>query len=177
MWMLILGLALFFGAHLVLPRLRGQMTDNVVKLGVSLLSFIGLALVVVGYGAADYSAVYTPLGVDAAKPFTHALMPLAAILIVAAQTPNNIKRYVPHPMSTGVLIWAALHLLVRGDLASVLLFGAFGAFAAFNIATGSRPARLPVATRWDLITVVAGLVFYAAVLWAHGAIGGVYLFG
>ena len=55
------------------------------------------------------------------------------VLLVAAYTPTHIRRTVRHPMMLAVLIWALLHLLVNGDLASLLLFGGLGAFAVSKV--------------------------------------------
>lgn len=177
MTLLWLGLALFFAVHLSAPVIRRATTRNVARLAVALPSFIGLALMVVGYQGAEIQEVYQPLARETALGLSHGVMPIAFVLLVAANTPNNIKRFIPHPMSTAVLIWALLHLAGNGDLASVALFGAFALYALLNIATGARPERAPAPIKWDAITLVIGLVAYGAALWAHGAVGGVYLIG
>ena len=57
-----------------------------------------------------------------------------------------------HPMLTATKAWALAHLLVNGNLADVLLFGSFLAWAVANrIAVGKRvvrkvPARRPEST-------------------------------
>jgi hypothetical protein len=45
---------------------------------------------------------------------------------------RRIKAAVKHPMLLAVKIWALAHLLVNGDLASVLLFGGFLAWAVVD---------------------------------------------
>ncbi len=43
---------------------------------------------------------------------------------LAAQPPRGLVRVTRHPFLMGVALWAFLHLVANGDLASVLLFGA-----------------------------------------------------
>ncbi len=62
------------------------------------------------------------------------------MLLVAAFLPNSLKRFTRHPMLSGVTVWAAAHLLANGDLASLILFGSFGAFALFAHVV-CQPAR------------------------------------
>lgn len=183
MTLLILGLVLFFGVHLA-PRALGVRDALQARLGegpykglYALGALAGLVAVWFGYAAAPFTPVYAPP--DAGRALAHALMPAAFVLVAGANMKSNLKRFVSHPMSLGVLLWAALHLANNGDLASVLTFGAFAAFALIDVfVTGGRqtpPAPQPL--RKDAILLAAGLVAYAAALWAHGAIFGVYVIG
>jgi uncharacterized membrane protein len=74
-------------------------------------------------------------------------------------------------MLTGVALWALGHLLVNGDLASLLLFGAFLAYTVVDrIAVAFRPlpAMAQPAMRGDMIAIAIGVVAYAAFgLWVH----------
>jgi uncharacterized membrane protein len=77
--------------------------------------------------------------------------------------------------------WALAHLLVNGNLADVLLFGSFLAWAvADRIAVGKRVVqRKPVVASApsrmnDVLAVVGGLALYAVfILWAHQRFVGV----
>ncbi|HUD96841.1 MAG TPA: NnrU family protein, partial [Woeseiaceae bacterium] len=104
-------------------------------------------------------------------------MPLAFILLAAAYIPGNIKRIVRHPMLAGILVWATVHLVANGDLASLLLFGSFAAYALLDIlAVSVRVATRSVAKRplyMDAIGVVGGLVVFRVVRHYHGALFGV----
>ncbi|WP_425494012.1 NnrU family protein [Hoeflea alexandrii] len=90
------------------------------------------------------------------------------IFLVASQVPDGrIKAAVKHPMLLAVKIWAVAHLLVNGDLASVLLFGGFLAWAVVDRISEKKRLRAgltsnPVAgpVKWDIISVVGGLVAY-----------------
>ena len=77
-------------------------------------------------------------------------------------------------------LWAFAHLLVNGEVRSVILFGAFLAYAVVDrIAVKRRdaPTRAAGPARNDIIAVVVGVAAYAFVaLFAHRYIAGVALF-
>jgi uncharacterized membrane protein len=104
-------------------------------------------------------------------------MPLAPILIVAAYLPTFIKRKVRHPMLIGVALWAAVHLLANGDLASTLLFAPFLIYALLDmLLTKPRKALIPVREPqlfYDILAVIFGLIAYGVLLLSHGRLFGV----
>jgi uncharacterized membrane protein len=102
------------------------------------------------------------------------------ILLAAAYLPKGkIAAAVKHPMLAGVKAWALAHLLVNGDVRSVLLFGSFLAYGVIDRIMvkrrgASTPAPGPV--RNDLIAVVAGVAVWAAIYFhLHRYIAGVAL--
>jgi uncharacterized membrane protein len=174
MALLILGLAIFFGAHL-LPsfpeahaRLRARLGAGPYRGLFSLVSLLGFALIVWGYAIArpNSPTLWQPPVWSAWIPIV--LMIPAMILLAAAYVPaGRIKAAVRHPMLAAVKIWAFAHLLANGDLAGVLLFGSFLAYAVWDrISVKRRGAIEPVAGpgRNDAFAVFAGLAFYAAFL-------------
>lgn len=185
MMILIAGLVVFFAAHFFTAIARGARDGLVRRMGegpykgaFALVSLAGFALIILGWRSADASLVYTPPAF--LRHATLALMPFATILIVAAFAPaGRIASAAKHPMLVAVKIWAFAHLLSNGEVRSVLLFGAFLAFAVIDrIALKKRKAPTPVPgpIRNDIIAVVAGLAVYAAIyLWAHRWIAGVPL--
>ena len=74
-------------------------------------------------------------------------------------------------MLWGVAIWAAAHLLANGDLASLILFGSFGAFSLFDVwSANRRGAQLStkVVPYWrDLLVVALGGIVYVGLLHSH----------
>jgi uncharacterized membrane protein len=89
---------------------------------------------------------------------------------------------VQHPMLAAIKLWALAHLLVRGDLASLLLFGSFLAYGVYDrISVKRRDAFGPLGTRTgtmtgDMAVLVLGIAAYAFMLvWGHGALIGVKL--
>lgn len=179
MALLLLGLALFFAAHLF-PRLRAQRAAVIERFGegpykgaFSVVSISALVMIVLGYQDDAWLAsddFYTP-NPERGRAVAHALMPFAFILVAGANMKSNLKRFVRHPMSWGVLLWSASHLSANGELRSVILFGAFGVFAALSMiltsAAGSTPPPPQQPQRKDLILIAAGLVAYVGVIWAH----------
>jgi uncharacterized membrane protein len=182
--LLLLGLTLFLGAHLVsaVPALRGQL---VLRLGTPsykglfvLTSFAGLALIIHGKRYAPFVSLWEP----PAWGYTVAqlLMPLSLILLAGAFIPGNIRRHTRHPMLWGVALWALTHLFANGDLASVLIFAGFGAYAMFAMwSLNRRGARLQATPRpryWDVVVVAVGLAAYVSAGLGHRYLAGVPAF-
>src|ERR1700730_5453044 len=188
---MILGLALFLGVHALTtqrtlsPGPIASAGELVYKMGSSLVSAMGLVLIVWGfahYRAAGMWEVWTPP--TALKHLAVALMLPAVILVVASYIRGRIYTRLKHPMLTGVKLWAAAHLLANGDLGSIILFGSFLGWAVFDrislkhrADSGAPP--IPVGGPGnDLIAVVVGIVAYLALGFAfHPGVIGVPVFG
>jgi uncharacterized membrane protein len=188
---LVMGLALFIGIHLVTtqPDLRQGLTQRMgagtYKGLYSLLSFVGLALIVLGYHKVQLAPGKNPLLWTPplwGRHVTMLLMLPVFPLLVATYLPGRIGAAIRHPMITAVKFWALAHLFVRGDAASVLLFGGLLAWAIYDrislkqreaaglVSVGSGPARN------DIIAIVVGLAIYAVFLkWGHALLIGVPL--
>ncbi len=188
---LVIGLALFIGIHLVTtqPDLRQGLTQRM-GLGAykglySLLSFAGLALIVVGYHKVHLAPGKNPVLWNTplwGRHVTMALMLPVFPLLVATYLPGRLSAAIRHPMITAVKFWALAHLFVRGDAASLLLFGGLLAWAVYDrISLKQREAAGDVAVRTgpvrnDIIAIVAGLAIYAVFLkWGHALLIGVPL--
>ena len=188
---LILGLVLFLGVHTLTTRrtLRAQVIaatgEGGYKLGYTLVSFAGLALIV--WGFAKYRATgwidvwYPPV---AFRHITVALMLPAIILVVASYIRGRIYTKLKHPMLAGIKLWAAAHLLANGDLGSIILFGSFLAWAVYDrISLKSRSDAgappIPVGGPGnDLIAIAVGTVAYLALAFAfHPVVIGVPVVG
>jgi uncharacterized membrane protein len=188
---MILGLILFFGVHTLTTqrelraRVVGSMGEGSYKIGYTLASVAGLALVTWGfanYRATGWIDVWTPP--TAFKHITVALMLPAIILVVASYIRGRIYTTLKHPMLTGVKLWAAAHLLANGDLGSIILFGSFLAWAVFDrISLKRRPDSgappIPVGGPGnDLIAIAVGAVAYLALAFAfHPVVIGVPVVG
>lgn len=182
MALLIVGLVIFLGVHSVRIFANDWRTAQVAKVGpkvwkgsYALLSLIGFALIVYGYGLARQA----PIVLYSTPAWTRhlaALLTLAAfILITAAYVPQTrIKAKVGHPMVLGVKVWALAHLLANGTLADVILFGSFLIWAIFNYIAARRRDRAahvayvtgPVSC--DVKAVVIGAITWAVfTFWLH----------
>jgi uncharacterized membrane protein len=188
---MILGLALFLGVHALTTQreLRARVIassgEGGYKIGYSLVSTLGLVLIVWGfahYRATGMWEVWTPP--TALNHLAVALMLPAVILVVASYIRGRIYTTLKHPMLTGVKLWAAAHLLANGDLGSIILFGSFLGWAVFDrislkhrADSGAPP--IPVGGPGnDLIAVAVGFVAYLALAFAfHPVVIGVPVFG
>ncbi|MFZ2158233.1 MAG: NnrU family protein [Bradyrhizobium sp.] len=188
---MILGLVLFLGVHTLTTqralraRLIASAGEGGYKVGYSLVSAAGLALIVWGfakYRATGWIDVWTPP--TAMKHLAAALMLAAVILVVASYIRGRIYTTLKHPMLTGIKLWAAAHLLSNGDLGSIILFGAFLGWAVFDRISLKRRTDaggppIPVGGMGnDLIAVAVGFVAYLALAFAfHPVVIGVSVVG
>ena len=139
-WIL-LGLALWWGAHLfkrLAPARRVAMGDaakGLVTVGV----LAGVVLMVVGYrGNTAPDLWYPPAFLSHVN---NLLMLLAFYLYAASGMKTRITRTIRHPQLTAVKTWAVAHLLVNGDLASIILFGTMLVWAVLEVILINRAAR------------------------------------
>lgn len=177
MKILITGLVLFIGIHL-LPTFSGMRRNLIRRLGeypykglFALPALLGLALVVIGYRQADLIPVWDPPAWG--KQIVYVIMPAVFVLLAAAYIPGNIKRFTRHPMLWATTLWSVGHLLVRGDLASMILFISLGIFALFDMASANRRGAALAQARqpyyFDILIIMLGIIAYVAVLLVHPA--------
>jgi uncharacterized membrane protein len=179
---LVLGLVLFLGIHSVRMAAPGLRTQAIARLGqgawkglYALTSLVGLVLIVWGYGLARQQPVVLWLPPAGTRHAAALLMLAAFILFVAAKVPRNaIKAHLHHPMVLSVLVWALAHLIANGNLADVLLFGAFLVWAVLNFLSARQRDRAegtvyaPGTAVGTATTVVVGAVAgFAFAFWGH----------
>jgi uncharacterized membrane protein len=177
---LILGLLLFLGAHSISianDPWRNRMQTRLGEVGwkglYSLISIAGFVLIVQGYAAArlDPVVLYTPP--TALRHVAMLLLVPVFPLLLSTYLPGRIKSAVKHPMLVATKLWAFAHLLANGNLADVVLFGGFLAWAvADRISLKRRQTRAlhtaPAGKVNDVIAVVGGLALYVGfVMWLH----------
>jgi uncharacterized membrane protein len=84
-------------------------------------------------------------------------------LLEADEMARGILRVTRHPLMWGVALWAAAHVLARGDAAAVVFFGAFLALAlAGTVLSDHRKAR-SLGERWRRFATVTSHVPFAAI--------------
>jgi uncharacterized membrane protein len=189
---LLAGLAIFLGVHSVrvfADGWRNQMRD---KLGVqtyrglySLLSLAGFVLIVWGFGIARQTPVQLWMPPVGMRHLAALLTLVAFVLLASAYVPDNmIKARVHHPMVAGVKVWAFAHLLANGNLAHVILFGSFLAWAVLLfIVSRKRDRRDSVdyasgqAGPTGMAVAIGVASWIAFTLWLHGWLIGVRPFG
>jgi uncharacterized membrane protein len=176
MTLLIIGLALWYAGHLfkrVLPGVREGL-GNAGK-GVAAVTIIaGVVLMVMGYRGSEYIHVYaTPAW---GWHLNNLLMLVAVFLFGLGSSKSPLRAKMRHPMLTGTAVWAGAHLLVNGDLHSLILFGGIGLWAFVEMALIN--AKEPVYHRFEggsaggtMRLLVITLVVYAVIVGIHWGLG------
>jgi len=142
---LILAAAFFVGIHVGIAgtRARDALTARFGEqpyLGLfSLASLAGMIWLTTAYAGAPYVATWGQLA--ALRPVVLPVVLLAFVLVVlglttpsptvvggekaleAAEPATGIQRVTRHPFLWGVALWAAMHLVVNGNLRALVLFG------------------------------------------------------
>jgi uncharacterized membrane protein len=191
MLVLVLGLVIFFAAHLVpaSPGLRdgliSRFGEGAYKIAFSVVALAGLALIVLGYHKLQLMPGKNPVLWDPptwTRHITFLLMLPAMIFLVASQVPSRIRTATKHPMLIAIKTWALAHLITNGDLGSLVLFGSFLTFAVYDRISIKRrpraaaPPPAPASPVNDILVVVAGVALYALMLfWGHTHLIGVPL--
>ncbi len=173
MALLILGLILWVGAH----YFRRFMPDQRAAMGkkgkgiIAVAIVAALVMIIIGYRGAAFIPVWTP------PPFlTHLnnLLMVLAFWVYGSSAAKGAKAWpaykTRHPQLMAVKIWAVAHLLVNGDLASILLFGTMLAWAVGSVILINRaepnwtppaPAGKATYIRLAVITLVMLVVVTA----------------
>lgn len=208
MSLLILGLVLFLGVHSTRILANDWRTRTIARTGegpfkglYSLVSLIGFALLVWGYAQARQQVpLWNPP--EWTRHLTALLMLPVFPMFVAAYVPRNgIKARLKHPQVLSVKLWAVAHLVSNGNLADVVLFGAFLVWAVADFSAARRrelgagrvvdpratveaasPSPQPSPQRGEgvrtAVCVGVGLAVYALfAFWLHGLLIGVRPFG
>ena len=179
MALLILGIVLFLGIHLIRVVAPGLRTSMIASLGesgwkiaYSVASIVTLAILIYGFGQArDMTPIWSP-------PFwmshiTILLMLFAMICLVASLLPaGHIAVRTKHPMVLSVKIWALAHLLSNGDGAAILLFAAFlawGVILRISLKRRERAGEITlrpfVSAKYDLYAIIIGVIVWALIIW------------
>ena len=192
MTILILGLVLFLGPHSVRIVAEPWRTQMLQRLGekpwkglYSLVSLIGFALIIWGYGLARYDPVVLWQPPVAMRHIASLLTLASFILLTAAYVPgNSIKARLRHPMILGVKLWAFAHLLANGMAADLVLFGAFLLWAVLDYRAARERDREQSISYGQgklvpsIVAVVIGTLLWAAfAFWLHRWWIGVAPFG
>lgn len=174
--LLIPGLILWWAAHLfkrVAPARRAAMEERGKGLVAGLL-LASVVLMVIGYRGAEVVPVYAPLA--GMGHLNNTLMLFAVFLFSVGGTKGTLYTRMRHPMLWGTVIWAVAHLLVNGDVASVVLFGGIGVWALVEMALINRagPWARPVGGRGikgDAMGLAGTLVLFGVIALVHAWTG------
>lgn len=188
MALLILGLVIFLGVHLVRVVADPWRTRMIERIGLkpwkglyALVSIIGFVVIVIGFRHARQESTVLYTTPDWMKHVTAVLMMLSMILFVSAYVPKNwFKAKFHHPQVLSVKTWAVAHLLAVGVVADVVLFGASLAWAVVLYAASRRRDRAnhtvypPGNAIGTTLAIAFGLIVWSVfALLLHGPLIGV----
>ncbi|MFD1195617.1 NnrU family protein [Seohaeicola saemankumensis] len=175
MFLLTLGVILWAAAHFfkrLAPGLRAPMGDRG-KAVVAAAIVASLLMMIFGYRGADFIHVWAP---PTWTVHLNNLMMLVAVFVYGmSATKGRLRGKMRHPQLTAVKIWAVAHLLVNGDLASIILFGGMLAWAVASVILINRsevwvrPA--PGEAKKDILLVVITLVLFGVMTAIHAWLG------
>ena len=181
MRLLNLGLAVFLGVHLVpaFPAWRNALVQRLGELQYkkyfSLASGAGFLLIVIGFAVSERGPqLFAP--VAGARMLAPIVVPIALILIAAANMPSRIRAVLRHPMLLGIVLWSGVHFLANGNLRASVLFGAFFVWAVVDLvsafARGPGRTFVPQA-KYDAMSVGGGLLVALVIMVLHRLLFGV----
>ena len=177
---LILGVALWCGAHLfkrLAPGARSAMSSRMgdgSKGVVALVLLISVVLMVLGYRWAEFVPVWSPPAWTV--HLNNLLMVIAVALFGLGNSKSRLRGTMRHPQLTGFSLWCIAHLLVNGDLASLVLWVPLLVWAPVEIrlinAQEPRPEPYVDGTvAGDIRFAVISLVVFAVIAAVHAWLG------
>lgn len=173
---LFLGLFVWCAAHFfkrVAPAARARLGDAGKGL-VAVLVLASVVMMVIGYRGADATPIWI-LG-DWALSLNNLLMVVAVFLMGLGNSQSRLRGKLRHPMLTGLLLWSVAHLLVNGDVPSIVLFGGLGLWGVVTMGLINRaePAPAPFTggtAQGDIKLLVISAVVFAVVVGIHTWLG------
>jgi uncharacterized membrane protein len=180
---LVLAAIFFAGIHLGVAgttwrdRAVAALGEGVYRAAFSIASLVGIISLVVAYTHAPY---VTTWGVPVWwKPIAIMLMLPAFLLAViglttsnptivgeegrVARPPEGIVRVTRHPFLIGVGLWAVVHLIANGDLASFIFFGSLAVTALAGTVSIDAKRRRALGPPWQSFAAQTSIVPFAAI--------------
>jgi tripartite-type tricarboxylate transporter receptor subunit TctC len=146
---LVAATAVFLLTHFVTstplrPKLVGAMGEWPYRGAYSLVAFITLAWMIWAYAGAPREPLWSGF-----REIPRIVMPIVFVLLACGYSRNptlvgadkllksddparGIIRITRHPIMWGIMLWAAAHILARGDLSALVFFGGFLLLAALG---------------------------------------------
>lgn len=177
---LILGLALWVAAHCLkrlAPHARAALQERLGNASKGLIAAaIGLSVVlmVIGYRWSEFVPVWTPPAW--AVHVNNLMMVVAVVLFGIGKSKSRLRGLMRHPMLIGFATWCVAHLLVKGDLSSIVMWGVLlvWALAEIRLINASEPAPPPFeggSVAGDVRLGIISLVVFAVIVALHGWLG------
>ncbi|TMH37186.1 MAG: NnrU protein [Betaproteobacteria bacterium] len=145
----------------------------------TLVSLLTLGWMIWAYVEAPYERLWVG---DEFKAWAVALMPVSLVLIASGALtrnpsavrqesalrtmgePRGILRVTRHPILWGIALWAAVHLISRGDTASLIFFGGFLLLAASGTVLQDRRKDRMIGVDWQRFAVTTSNFPFAAII-------------
>jgi uncharacterized membrane protein len=180
---LILAALFFAGIHLGIAgtamrdRAIGILGKNGYTAAFAVASVIGLVWLGTAYNRAPYLVTWGML--EWWKPIAIILMLPASLLVViglttpnptsvaqegrVGQPPQGIVRITRHPFLTGVGLWAVVHLVGNGDVASLVFFATWAIVALAGTVSIDAKRRRLLGDAWEPFAAQTSIVPFAAI--------------
>lgn len=173
---LVVGLLLWTAAHWfkrLAPKARRGMGDSA-KGMVAAASILAVVLMVIGYRMAEPTHLWSLP--SWAWHLNNLLMVIAVLLVGLGYSRSRLNRALRHPMLTAAILWSVAHLLVNGDVPSLVLFGGIGLWAIGSILLINRAEPKwvkpkPGTAAGDLRHVLISAVAFAVIVGLHMLLG------
>lgn len=182
MLLLVLGLLLWIGAHLLRSCAKGFRESMQQKFGsgskgiIALVIIVSLVMMIFGYQQADKTLLWA---FPAWAIHVNNLLMFVALYIFFTTTTKTGTAYVmgsvKNPQLTGFKIWAVAHLLVNGDVASLILFGGLLIWAVLEVIFTKKSTSLvdrssaPISS--PLVHLALVIVVYLGIMLVHNWLG------
>jgi uncharacterized membrane protein len=174
-------------------RLVASLGEKGFQILYGLVALLTLGTLIAAYIQASHHVYLWPPG-PGLRHLPLLVMPLAFLLIAGGvlipnpsatgmtgaldrpEPARGVLRITRHPVMWGVGLWAAIHIVANGDLASLLFFGGFLLTALGGAWHLDRRMAATEGARWQRFTAVTSFVPFAALLagrqhWAWGELG------
>src|ERR1700739_3830425 len=180
---LLLAAIFFAGIHLgvagttIRDRAIAALGESGYRVAFSIATVVGLAWLVMAYNRAPYVVTWGML--EWWKPFAIILMLPASLLVVIGQTtpnptavaqenrlaqpPQGIVRVTRHPFLTGVGLWALVHLIGDGDVASLVFFVVWAVIALAGTVSIDRKRHVLRDGAWEPFAAQTSIIPFAAI--------------
>ena len=144
--------------------------------GLCALCIAGVGLLVLGKSTAHYATLWLPPA--DLQLFVLPLTFVGFVIAAAEFVPSNFYRWLQRPLMWGGLVWLSAHLLVKGDQASVILFGGLAVLVILEIWTprvtlGKSCSREKIPWMKESLTVAAGGSAFLVMFALHSSVFGV----
>lgn len=177
MGLLVVGVLLWAYSHLMkrlTPKFRANLGESKGRMVAAGLSVLAIVFMVVGYRSAEIIQIWNPPAM--LRHVNNLLMLIAVYLFIVRYSQGVIRTKMRHPMLGAVKVWALAHLLVNGDVASMVLFGGVLAWAVIDMIMINkmqpewrRPTRGSVMS--DVFFLVPALILMGAIAAVHAHLG------